>query len=94
MAKAPPNAYQAASKKEKAAIQAYLKERRALVCDESGPCRTSVTKGLLTMGMPHKQILSSPAFDQALEELQENQTEIVICDYRVGHRSGLELASA
>jgi len=62
-----------------------------LIVDENAAARVNLSRSLITIGADPKNITVTSNYDAGEEELKKERPQIVICDYDLGKRCGLEL---
>ena len=72
-------------------FQNYISTRKILIADGSAVSRTALGKQLIVMGAKPSDIVLVPNFTLAESEIERIKPEIVICDYDLGKRCGLDL---
>jgi CheY-like chemotaxis protein len=71
---------------------AFVGEKKILVADPNQSIRSGLSKVLSEMGVRSGQIFLASNFHEAKEQLDTKTPDIVICDYHLDARYGLELA--
>lgn len=77
--------------KVKAAIRAFLSNRTALVVDEAGNIRLSLSKVLIELGINRNNIQAVRTFEEAVSAIETHKPQIVIADYKIKNEYGLNL---
>jgi CheY-like chemotaxis protein len=77
--------------KTKLFFQNYISTRKILVADVSAVSRAAIGHQLISMGAKQPNIVLVPNFAQAEHEIERLKPEVVICDYDLGKRCGLDL---
>jgi CheY-like chemotaxis protein len=72
-------------------FKAYIQDKKILLADTSGVSRGSMANLLVTMGARQANIALASSFADAEQEILRIKPKIVICDYDLGTRCGLEL---
>jgi two-component system chemotaxis response regulator CheY len=78
------------TKKEKIFAK-WISSRKTLICDSSGTSRSGMTRSLIDMGAKMNNIIRTANFEQAEHELTKFKPHLVLTDYDVGPRCGLDL---
>ncbi|HUP56586.1 MAG TPA: response regulator, partial [Bdellovibrionota bacterium] len=69
----------------------YVGTKKILVADASPTSRSSIANALCTLGAKMPQIMHSQSYAGAEAEIERNKPKIIICDYDLGKRCGLDL---
>lgn len=69
----------------------YLKKQKVLVADPSSASRGGLSRTLVQLGATTSNLLSATNFDAAVAEIEKHKPTIIICDYDLGSRCGLDL---
>ncbi len=69
----------------------YLGDRKILVADTSSVARSAICKVLGSMGARGSSILTASTYEDAEELIKSQHPLVVICDYDLGRKCGLEL---
>jgi len=69
----------------------YLADRKVLIADSSGTARTGLKKTFIDMGAKQHNIFVAGTFEAAEEVIVKSQPQIVVCDYMLGRKCGLDL---
>lgn len=72
-------------------FRSYIRPKRVLIADENATTRTNIARCLVELGAIHNNIDISSTAAQAIEELQRHEHKIIICEYDLGNRCGLDL---
>lgn len=78
-------------KKILALVSEYFSDKKVLIVDTSKSSRASISKTLVALGAKTQNIFRMPTYEQAVEEINNSHPSIVISDYNLEHKSGLEL---
>ncbi|HAG91434.1 MAG TPA: hypothetical protein DCL41_06165 [Bdellovibrionales bacterium] len=73
-------------------VQEFIKSKKILILEPSSSFSNSIQQILLKMGSAHENIFREASFERALIAIKE-KPEIIISEYQIGHRFGLELAA-
>lgn len=69
----------------------FLKENKILIADESAGVRTRAIKALVDLGATRTSIASVPDYDSAKQSIKEFKPKLILCDFMLGKKSGLDL---
>ncbi len=72
-------------------VEQWLGKQSALIADPSGPSRAGLAKSLGQLGVKTSNLLRSSTFEDAALQLEKFKPKIVIADYEMGNRCGLDL---
>lgn len=78
-------------KKQAAVFATYIKDKKILVADASATARASIHASLTQMGATGNNIVLAGSYSEAAQEIINTKPQVVICDYDLGQRCGLEL---
>ncbi|MCM2278509.1 MAG: response regulator [Oligoflexia bacterium] len=73
------------------AFERYISDKKILIADPSGASRISVANILASMGAKATQFILVSSYTEAEDAIERNQPGIVITDYDLGKRCGLDL---
>lgn len=76
---------------EAAAFAKYLEGKRILIADDSAAARSGLYKVFAELGAKSSQINLVNSFKQAAEQITQTKPQIVIAEYELGRRCGLDL---
>src|SRR5256885_1462053 len=80
-----------AAPKEAEVFAKFLKGKKILIADSSAAARSGLFSVLRDLGADPSQLVLSNAFIQAQQQITELRPNIVIAEYELGRRCGLEL---
>jgi CheY-like chemotaxis protein len=69
----------------------YVGTKKILVADASPTSRSSIANALCALGAKMPQIMLAQSYADAEAEIERNKPKIIICDYDLGKRCGLDL---
>ncbi len=72
-------------------LRKWLPDRQIVIADLSSVSRTYVARMLIQLGANVANVLTTPNFDEAERAIEERKAHIVICDYKLGNKCGLDL---
>ncbi len=72
-------------------VSNFLADSRALIVDSSSSARTRLVTGLVQLGAKRHNILSTGSFEEAQANISSDAPRIVLCDFTISGRSGLDL---
>jgi CheY-like chemotaxis protein len=84
----------AASDAEAQLFRKYVESRRVVIADASSVSRASLAGALVHLGAKTAQIGLASSFADAQDQIAKLSPSLVICDYDLGNRCGLELLQA
>jgi CheY-like chemotaxis protein len=73
------------------AFQAYLSTRKILIADPSAGSRAGLAKTMCDLGAKVSNITMVTTYEQAEQNIQASKPHVIICDYDLGKRCGLDL---
>jgi CheY-like chemotaxis protein len=73
------------------AFESYIQDKKIVIADPSAVARASLAQALVSMGAKIANITLAVDYPSAEQELDRVKPEIVICDYDLGRRCGLDL---
>ncbi len=75
-------------------VKKFLKDRKVLIVDSSSTVRSAIAHTIAGYGIPASQIATASDYMEAIETAKNGpRVGILITDYIIGNRSGVELAS-
>jgi len=77
--------------KEQRVFEGYIKSKRILIADSGATSRAGLSQVLINLGAKSNLIKVASSLPDALTEMESHKPEIVICDYDLGGRCGLDL---
>lgn len=81
-----------ASREEQArTFKDYIQGKHVLVCDSSATSRNSMQLALTALGAQPGSVVMTSKYEQAELGIQGLKPEVIICDYDLGKRCGLDL---
>lgn len=78
-------------KKEETLLGNYLGEHKVLIADTTAEVRSGIAKILHGMGAQSSQIFLAADYERAVFFLKEERPDLIICEFHIGHRRGLDL---
>jgi CheY-like chemotaxis protein len=73
------------------ALRQYLQEKRVLVVDTQPVARSVLFKLMRDLGSPPQQLILASGYDAAEAHIREQKPHVVLAEYELGSRSGLDL---
>src|SRR4051812_20395811 len=70
---------------------AYIQKRKIVIADVSSGARTGLAKSLVDLGAKMNNITLATSYENAVSAINEKKPDVVICDYQLGPRCGLDL---
>lgn len=71
----------------------YIKDKKVLVADADSASRSSMAATLKQLGTDPTSIIMAPSFNKASELIKQHKPQLVLCEFKLGNRSGLDLLS-
>lgn len=81
----------AAPNKKFAAFQGFLSKQHVMIVDANASSRAGIAKAMNDMGAKSTQMALCSSLEEAEEAIKKQKPKILITDFTVGTRSGLEL---
>lgn len=75
-------------------FRSYIRTKRILIADENATARTNIARCLIELGAIHNNIDICSTANQAIEELKRHKHPVIVCEYDLGNRCGLDLLLA
>lgn len=72
-------------------FQKYIADKKILIADAAATSRASLTKTMIGLGARTMNISLASNFEQAKREIESIKPHVVICDYSLGTKCGLDL---
>lgn len=72
----------------------WISTRKTLIADSSGASRKGLAKSMIGLGAKMSQIILVSTYEEAEKEIEKNHPDVVITDYEIGPRCGLDLLQA
>lgn len=72
----------------------YIADKKVLIADCSGSSRAGLAKLLITLGAKTSNIAMAPTYDVAQDAMKKMSPHVVITEYDLGNRCGLDLLQA
>ncbi len=72
-------------------VSAFLLESKALIVDSASSARTRLVGALVQLGAKRHNILATGSLQEAAASIPTLKPKLVLCDFMIGNRSGLEL---
>ena len=72
-------------------VLVFLADKKALVLDKSSSVRNMLERALVDVGMERENIVTHKNFEHALEYLQASKPDIVVTDFELHDKFGLDL---
>lgn len=69
----------------------YIQGKKVLIVDEAIAIRASVARTIIALGADSQNVHLSSEYDQAVQLMAEQKPDVVICEYDLGPRCGLDL---
>lgn len=69
----------------------FLSDKKIVIADSSSVSRTYIAKLLVEMGAKTTNIQLTPTFEEAETLIEKYSPKVVICDYNLGKKCGLDL---
>jgi len=69
----------------------YIRNKKILIADPNSTSRSTIAQGLINLGAMQNHMDLCANYDLAQEEIKRTKHDVVICDYDLGTRCGLEL---
>ena len=80
-----------ADRKVQKVLDQFFSARKVLVADSSRSTRVSITKTLTDIGAKSNSIVPVSAFEEARRKIEEDPPHLLVTDYYLDKRCGLEL---
>ena len=72
-------------------FQQYFAENWVLIADPVASARSRLAASLVELGARRDRMVSVASFEEAEAAMTDKKPRIVLCDYQLGKRSGLDL---
>ncbi|MBN21269.1 MAG: hypothetical protein CL678_08265 [Bdellovibrionaceae bacterium] len=72
-------------------FEKYLKTQTVLVADSNHSSRSALARNIITLGAKPTSVSTASTYDDAVTIIEKKNPSLVLCDYDLGGRSGLEL---
>ena len=69
----------------------YVSDRKIVIVDLNTTSRVGLARQIASLGAVGKNIRTAGSYEEGVKEIEACKPHIVICDYDLGNRSGLEL---
>ena len=69
----------------------YIKDKKVVIVDQNSSSRVGIARMLSNLGAKGPNIRTSNDYEHGVKEIESTKPHIVVCDYDLGNRSGLEL---
>jgi DNA-binding NarL/FixJ family response regulator len=79
------------SEKNLALFAEYIKEKKIVIVDQNSSSRVGIARMLSNLGAKGPNIRTATDYEHGVKEIELSKPHIVVCDYDLGNRSGLEL---
>jgi DNA-binding NarL/FixJ family response regulator len=69
----------------------YIRDRKIVIVDQNTTSRVGLARQIAALGAVGSNIRTAGSYEEGVKEIEDCKPHIVICDYDLGNRSGLEL---
>ena len=72
-------------------FEGYIRDKKIVIADKNSTSRAGIARILTGLGAKGINIGTATDYDHAIKEIERLKPHIIVCDYELGNRSGLEL---
>ena len=69
----------------------YISDKKVVIVDQNSSARVGIARMMANLGAKGQNIKTATDYESGSKEIEITKPHIVVCDYELGNRSGLEL---